>query len=222
MNILIVDDHPLIREGLGNVLAELDHAVRIHEADDAAPALAAAGSLDDLALILLDLGLPGANGMTLLADMRARRPEVPVVVLSANDDRAVVQEAIDLGAMAFISKRSTTKVLVNALRLVLAGGVYVPPHTLGTAAAPPATVEGPTCASLGMTPRQSEVLALLVQGKPNKLICRELDMSEGTVKTHITAILRALNVSNRTQAVFALARLGVHLPLLQVASAKPA
>lgn len=223
MNILIVDDHPLIREGLANVLAELDGTVQVHEADDVAPAVAAAAAHNDLALILLDLGLPGANGMSLLADMRARRPDVPVVVLSANDDRAVVQEAIELGAMGFISKRSSTKVLVSALRLVLAGGVYVPPQALGASpAAPPAAAEGASCASLGLTPRQIEVLALLVQGKPNKIICRDLDMSEGTAKTHITAILRTLGVSNRTQAVFTLARLGARLPLLQVTSEKPA
>jgi len=224
MNILIVDDHPLIREGLGNVLAELDRGVRIHEADDAAPALAAAESCDDLALILLDLALPGAEGMSLLAEMRAKRPDVPVVVLSANDDRTVVQDAIELGAMAFISKRSPTKVLVNALRLVLAGGVYVPPQALGTSAAQARQADGAGSAAeaLGLTPRQLEVLALLIQGKPNKIICRDLDMSEGTAKTHITAILRALNVSNRTQAVFTLARLNVRLPQLQAASGKPA
>lgn len=233
MKILIVDDHPLIREGLANVLAELDPAAAIAQAEDAAAARAAVTADHAITLVLLDLFLPGAEGLSLLTEVRAARPELPVVVLSAHDERDQVLAAIDAGAMGFISKRSHTQVLVNALRLVLAGGVYLPPQVLsavtdapvrpvggraaGAAAGGPRTV---TPAEIGLTERQADVLALLVQGKPNKLICRELDLAEGTVKTHITAILRALNVTNRTQALFALSRLGVQLapPLAQRAA----
>lgn len=223
MKLLIVDDHPLIREGLANVLRELDSQLEVLEAESAEEALAALARPATVALVLLDLTLPGAQGMSLLEQMRAEHAAIPVVVLSANDDRAVVLGAIDAGAMGFISKRSPTQVLVNALRLVLAGGVYVPPQALdgGIAKAPeaaprPSAGKSPrTPLDLGLTGRQADVLALLVQGKPNKAICRELDLAEGTVKTHITAILRALGVTNRTQALFALSRLGIQLvPLI--------
>jgi DNA-binding NarL/FixJ family response regulator len=236
MNILIVDDHPLIREGLANVLAELDSGARVFEAASADEAVAAFAQHAPLSLVLLDLGLPGAQGMSLLEQLRGTRPDVPVVVLSANDQRDVVLAAIDAGAMGFISKRSPTPVLVNALRLVLAGGVYVPPQVIGptavtdavpaanaSAAPVAAAARGPaelrtprTLAELGLTDRQAEVLALIVQGKPNKLICRDLDLAEGTVKTHISAILRALDVANRTQAVFKLSKLGIQLPALAI------
>jgi DNA-binding NarL/FixJ family response regulator len=159
--------------------------------------------------------------MNLLRQIREIRPSVPVVVVSANDDRSVVLEAIDAGAMGFISKRSSSNVLVSGVRLVLAGGICIPAHAhLATYERPSAADPEPASpvlnrrqAELGITARQAEVLALLVQGKPTKFICRELDLSVGTVKTHIAAIFRALNVSNRTQAVFALSKIGVQLPM---------
>lgn len=227
MKVLIIDDHPLVREALAGVVAELDRDALTIQADCAEAAMAALGEHEDLTLCLLDLSLPDADGMSLLARIRGERPEVPVVVLSAHDQRATVLAAIDCGAMGFISKRSATTVLVEALRLVLVGGVYLPPELLRGEAAPtvvpqPRTVAADPLAraaeSLALTKRQIEVLALLVQGKPNKLICRELNLAEGTVKTHAAAIFRALGVSNRTQAVFALGRLGVQLPFAPVAS----
>lgn len=226
MKILIVDDHPLIVQGLKVALHDIDPSVVAESAGSAEQALAALDDSPALALILLDLGVPGAEGLDLLTRVRDKRPEVPVVVLSANDEREVVLSSLDAGAMGFISKRSATPVLVSALQLVLSGGVYIPPQVL--AAVPPtprpsAPLSGATPAApgagrrvtpgdLGLTDRQAEVLALLVEGKPNKIICRELNVSEGTVKTHVSAILRALNVGNRTQVLFALSRLGVQLP----------
>jgi DNA-binding NarL/FixJ family response regulator len=223
MKFLIVDDHPLIREGLSHVLLELDQNCVVVEAESADAAIAAALEHHDLSLILLDLSLPGADRLTLLKALRERREDVPVVVLSATDDPATIRDAIDIGAMGFISKRSATKIIVNALRLVLVGGVYVPPQSL-RAIEPPEPPHGADGAELdaassaavfkriGITPRQTEVLALLVQGKPTKVICRELGLAEGTVKTHIASILHALNVANRTQAMFMLSRIGVKLP----------
>ncbi|MGH8799786.1 MAG: response regulator transcription factor, partial [Casimicrobiaceae bacterium] len=126
-------------------------------------------------------------------------------------DRATVERALDLGAMGFIPKTANTRVLIDALRLVLSGGVYVPAELPGTAAARPRAAA--RAQDLGLTVRQSDVLRLLVQGKPNKLICRDLRLSEGTVKVHVSAILRALNVHNRTQVVIELARRGVRLDL---------
>jgi DNA-binding NarL/FixJ family response regulator len=223
MRVLIDDDHPLIREGLSRVLLELDARAEVVEAEDATGALAAAERCDDLFLILLDLAVPGAQRLSLLHALRERREEVPVVVLSGTDDAAIVKEALDAGAMGFISKRSNASLVVNALRLVLDGGVYVPPQALATLAPAPLPAqrdEGTPEASddtrvlkrLGMTPRQAEVLGLLVQGKPTKAIAKELDLAENTVKTHIASILRLLNCTNRTQALFVLSRLGVRLP----------
>ena len=222
MNILVVDDHAMIREGLRHVLQEIDRNAEVVEADCAEATLEALKVHGDgLTLILLDLGLPDSDGMNLLRQIRLARPGVPVVVLSANDSRPVVFEAIDAGAMGFISKRSPSNVLVNSVRLVLAGGICIPAHAQITAqerpgaATPDPGYRAPfrTPSELGITARQADVLALLVQGKPTKLICRELDLSVGTVKTHITAILRALNASNRTQALFELNRIGMQLPL---------
>jgi DNA-binding NarL/FixJ family response regulator len=140
---------------------------------------------------------------------------VPVVVLSATEDRDTVLRAINDGAMGFIPKTSRTEVLIAALRLVFSGGVYLPPSVFAAAAhgvaepRPAASVRSPREA--GLTERQAQVLALLVQGKSNKLICRALDLAEGTVKIHVTAILRALNVSNRTEALVAVSRMGLRL-----------
>lgn len=226
VNVLIVDDHPLIREGLANVLRELDSELHVLEAESGEEAMTILRQPAQLTLMLLDLMLPGASGMSLLRQVRAERPDVPVVVLSASDGPHTVRQAIDCGAMGFISKRSATPILVSALRLVLAGAVYIPPQALAAedtaeaapAAPPPMRASAPaggrsmTMADLGLTGRQSDVLTLLVQGKPNKMICRELGLAEGTVKTHIAAILRALNVSSRTQAVFVLSKLGIQLP----------
>lgn len=222
MKVLIVDDHPLIREALANVLAELGQQVVVLQAESLKGALGELAAHPDTTLILLDLTLPDAEGTSVLEQVRQAHPDVPVVVLSATDNRATVLAAIDGGAMGFISKRSSSPVLVNALRLVLAGEVYIPPEVLraetlprpvaGTAVAGAGTRR--TAEELGLTPRQMDVLTLLVQGKPNKVICRELGLAEGTVKTHTAAIFRALGVSNRTQAVFAVSRLGIQLPFV--------
>ena len=215
MKILVVDDHPLILEALKQVLRDLQPEIEVAEARDAVQALEEADAHPDLSLVLLDLTLPKTHGLELLAELRSRRPEVPVVVLSATEDRETVLRAINDGAMGFIPKTSRTEVLIAALRLVFSGGVYLPPSVFaGTAHAvseprPAATARSPREA--GLTERQSQVLALLVQGKSNKLICRALDLAEGTVKIHVTAILRALNVSNRTEALVAVSRMGLRL-----------
>lgn len=215
MKILIVDDHPLIREAMRSVLGTLDDKLEVVEAGDCADALAAVARHPDLGLILLDIQLPGMSGLDALASFREQYPAIPVVVISASENREDVMRSIDGGAMGFIPKSQASRVMMNALRLVLAGGVYLPVEFLGmpaTAAAPtPATGVTRAPADFGLTGRQSDVLSLLVQGKPNKIICRELGLAEGTVKIHVTAILKALGVTNRTQAVIAVSRLGMKL-----------
>ena len=223
MKILIVDDHPLIREALRHVLAVLDAKFQLIEAQNFAEALAAAAAHPDLDLILLDLGLPDIDGIAALTELRNQHPHAPVVVLSASEQPATVMRALDAGAMGFVPKTTSSHLLVNALRLVLSGGVYLPAEILRQhQGAPESALQLAAAASrggkmltpqeIGLTARQSEVLGLLVQGKPNKLICRDLGLAEGTVKIHVTAILKALNVVNRTQAVIAVGKLGLQLP----------
>lgn len=217
MRILLVDDHPLIREGLCNVLRELDSALQIFEAENAEEAVALLEGEQDIDLVLLDLVLPGTQGMNLLATVRGLRPDVPVVVVSGHDAPQTVRSAIDSGAMGFISKSAPAQLIVSALRLVLAGGVYLPPQVLAkdrpSSSAPGEVIQPQmTLADLGLTGRQTDVLGLIVQGKRTKTICHELGLAEGTVKTHVAGILRALDVSSRTQAVFKLSRMGVTFP----------
>ena len=209
MKILVIDDQPLIQEALKHVLTELDASLELIQAEDASSAHAALSRTSNVDLLVLDLALPGCDGFDLLADLRRDWPDIPVLVLSATYDRATVELALDLGAMGFIPKTANAQLLLAALRLVLAGGVYVPTDNGGFDDLRPRPIAKPS--ELGLTLRQADVLKLLVQGKPNKLICRDLRLSEGTVKVHVSAILRALNVHTRTQVVIELARRGVRL-----------
>lgn len=218
MKILVVDDHALIREALREVLKQLDAAIEVLEAANCEDALALLDSHPDLALVLLDILLPGRSGLDALSEFRSRNPAVPVVVLSGSEMPGDVMRAIDGGAMGFIPKSQPSRVMIGALRLVLAGGAYLPAEILSQITPQPggsrpaaASASVRTSADLGLTGRQTEVLALLVQGKPNKIICRELGLAEGTVKIHISAILKALGVANRTQAVIAVSRMGLRL-----------
>jgi DNA-binding NarL/FixJ family response regulator len=220
MKILVVDDHSLIREALRGALKELGDNVAILEASDGRQAFALAEQHADLDLILLDLGLPDCDGFGLLAELRKRYPAVSVVVLSAQDQRGDVVRALDLGALGFIPKNASREIMLSALQLVCSGGVYIPPQILlhEQSAPPPSKPNGHTSlsaaspADIGLTGRQTEVLALMMRGKSNKAIGRALDLAEPTVKNHVTAILKALDVTNRTEAVIAVGDLGWQLP----------
>jgi DNA-binding NarL/FixJ family response regulator len=221
VKILVVDDHPLILEALRLVLAQLEIRIEVFDAASAEAGRRLIDEHPDASLALLDLTLPGADGFELLADFRAAHPAVPVVVLSASERHVDVLRALDMGAMGYIPKRSANSVMLQALRLVLSGGIYVPAAAIsadpGSVRPPPAAAPArarTTARELGLTDRQSEVLGCILQGLPNKLICRRLDLAEGTVKIHVAAILRALNVHNRTQAVIEASRLGVTLDRL--------
>jgi DNA-binding NarL/FixJ family response regulator len=211
MKFLLIDDHVLIREALRSVLKELRHDATVLEAANCYQGARLAEEHSDLELILLDLNLPDGDGFQLLANLRERYPAVSIIVLSASNDRDDVMRALDLGAVGFIPKSTQRTVMLSALQLVLSGGIYIPPEILarGEPLRPPRT-EGARVspADLGLTQRQVEVLALMMQGKSNKAICRVLHLSESTVKNHVAAILKALNVTNRTEAVMAVVEHG--------------
>ena len=215
MKILVVDDHALICEALRCVLTEVVHAPIILEASDRRQATRLIEEHADLRLILLDLNLPDSDGCAFLTELRKRHAPISLIVLSGFHDRDNIIRALDLGALGFIPKSSPREVMVNALRLVLSGGVYVPPEALGPV---PATEDKPppersvSPADLRLTGRQMEVVALMMRGKSNKAISRILDVAEPTVKHHVTAILKALKVTNRTEAVLTVGALNWKLP----------
>jgi DNA-binding NarL/FixJ family response regulator len=218
VKVLVVDDHALIRDALRGVLKELKEDASVVEAADSRQALRLTDENPDVGLILLDLNLPDRSGFDVLAELRGHYPAVSVVVLSAQSDRGSVARALDLGATGFIPKSASREVMLSALRLVFSGGVYIPPEILGSKE-PPSARRGQGAAGArpgsprdhGLTERQVEILALMMQGKSNKAICRSLDLAEPTVKNHVTAILKALKVTNRTEAVIAVGALGWEL-----------
>ena len=205
MKILLADDHALFREGTRYLLRQLDEAVQVLEADSCRAAIAHAHAHDDIDLALLDLHMPGMDGIDCVVQFQHAHPAVPVVVLSGSESRLSVQAVLDVGALGYIPKSSSSQVMLSAIRLILSGGVYLPPLLLnqetllvdGVADAPP-----PCC----LTERQMDVLRLLAAGKPNKLIARELGLGEGTIKVHLAGIFRAFAVNNRTEAVMAAQR----------------
>ncbi|MDH4174168.1 MAG: response regulator transcription factor, partial [Betaproteobacteria bacterium] len=198
-------DHALFREGMRHVLLRLGEGVEVIEAGSFDQLMSAVGANPDLALVLLDLHMPGPGKFAALDALAERHSALPVVVLSGSEERADMQRALDGGAMGFIQKAATAAVMLSALRLVLSGGVYVPPAMVQSRAAH----EGAAASGSPLTPRQIEVLMRVIEGKPNKIIASDLGLSEATVKAHVTAVFRALNVTNRTQAARAAGRLGI-------------
>ena len=220
MQILIVDDHALIRDAMRGLLKKLKRGATVLEASDSRQAMETIASHPDVSLVLLDLSLPDSDGFQVLMELRERYPAVAIVVLSGVQERAKVMKALDLGAVGYIPKSARREVMMSALNLIFAGGVYIPPEILArdelshSAAMPPRNdrpIVSPS--EVGLSDRQLEVLALLMQGKNNKIICRSLGLAEPTVKNHVTAILKALKVTNRTEAVIAVNELGWKLPV---------
>ena len=224
MRILIADDHRLIVEGVKLKLGELGPNTEFVVAMDMAELREAlhAPEAPSLALALIDLAMPGVQGNEHLAEVVERLPDVPVIVLSGSEDATLMKSLLAMGVQGFIPKAYSPEIMLSAVRLVLSGGVYVPPLLLqerGDGATPTpvnaasAAPQPPSPDSLEerlrklLTERQIDVLRLLSQGKPNKLIARDLGISEGTVKIHLAAIFRALNVRNRVEAVVASRRI---------------
>jgi DNA-binding NarL/FixJ family response regulator len=213
LKLLVVEDHALVREGLVQTLRQLEDEVQIFEAGDCDCAGRLLEQERDFDLVLLDLGLPGIDGLSCLGIIRQRYPAIPVVIVSAYDDAHTVNRALKAGASGFVPKAYSSERLIAALREVLEGRIFTPeqmmPINLG-ADLPHAPIGGKADPSeFGLTERQSEVLALMTRGKSNRDIAEQLGLSEGTVKIHITAIFKALGVASRTQALVAVARYGI-------------
>jgi DNA-binding NarL/FixJ family response regulator len=206
LKLLLVDDHALLREALALLLAATWPGVQVLQAGNLAQACTLADAHVDLRLVLLDLGLPDAQGLQSLQALHGRAPWARHVVLSAHDQPALVLQAIEAGAVGFIPKTADLRQMQGALQHVLDGGIYLPPGVSMQAMEAGGHPQG-------LTPRQCAVLGLLVDGHSNKTICRQLGLSASTVKTHLEAIFRQLGVRSRTQAVLAAARLELRLPI---------
>src|SRR5262245_39694714 len=217
---LVVDDHFLIREALRGFLKRLKSNATILEAVNGQQAMQVVAEHPDILLVLLELNLPDRDGFSVLSELRERYPAISVVVLSARQDQDSMRRTLHLGALGFIPKSGQREVMLSALDLVLAGGVYIPPEIL-LRELRPGTNPKLACTSstrlvrpsdLGLTDRQVDILGLMMKGKSNKAICRELDLALPTVKNHVTAILRAIKVTNRTEAVIAIGSMGLEWP----------
>jgi len=221
MNILVVDDHPLYRSGVVHTLQNTGMAVEVVECAALETAFRRIDDGLEVDLMILDLQMPGFQGVDSVRTVRARRPELPVLVLSGNEDPSIVRACIDLGACGFVPKSAPSDDFTAALSLVLSGGVYLPPTSLSVGT-PASRAQQDAWSRLGahLTDRQRQVLLGIVQGKPNKVIARDLGLSDTTVKSHVAHILDALVVSNRTEAVYALARAGLTMRDLETAPAR--
>lgn len=208
MNLLLVDDHALFREGLRALLANISPEVTVYEASSVVGAIDECG-ITPFRMVLLDLGLSESGGLHTLEQFRAGVPTVPVIVLSGDQDAALIRSAIELGAVGYIPKSHTAELMIAALRFVLAGGVYLPAGILEDERhSSAATLAAGNARFQLLSPRQEQVARLLLQGQSNKSIARELDLSEGTVKAHVSAIYQIIGVRNRVEAVTLAAKSG--------------
>ena len=212
--LLICDDHPPIRAAVTYIARELNKDINILEAGNGAEALALLKRHPDVELILLDLYMPGMSGLDLLTELKLAFPSLPVVVLSSDETRATVIDALERGATGYICKSSPTDLLAKFLEHALSGNIALPTAIVNEPNAEPANdAEHPPAArqepaEIGLSRRQMDVLACLLRGMSNKQICRELGLAEGTVKSHTVAVFRALNVVSRAQAVIEASRRG--------------
>ncbi|MHB8563181.1 MAG: response regulator transcription factor [Acidiferrobacteraceae bacterium] len=199
MKILIIDDHALVRDAMAQAMQQLEVGAEVLVAGDRDEALALIAAHSDLDLVVLDLSLPGVHGLSFLHEIRGSYPSIPVAILSGIDDPEMILRCLETGAVGYIQKSSSTLVILNALRMMLAGDVYIPSSM----------IEGgrirrvvPGTRRVALTDRHRQILSLVAAGHSNKEIARRLRLSEATIKAHLAAIFRILNVNNRTQAVF--------------------
>lgn len=210
--LLIADDHPLFREALRGVIGRVFPDAVIHEADQIAVLYDLVESCSNADLLLLDLDMPGSFGLGPLGHLRSHHPQLPIVIVSAHEDPLLIRRALDHGAMGFIPKSSDADTLGTALRHVMDGGTWLPDTADATiAGSRDALPREPAMAAnvRELTPQQFRVLQMVGAGLLNKQIAHELQVSEATIKAHMTAVMRKLRVSNRTQAVLIAGRLGL-------------
>lgn len=191
MKILVVDDHALFRDGLKHVLVALvdspNDELQIYEANTSEASIPVLKENPDIDLVLVDLNMPGQLGFVVLEYCRTYHSTIPIVVVSASNRKQDIQQAIDLGAMAYVPKDTTSKLMINILEIVMSGGLYFP------------QIVSDECKPF-FTSRQIQVLTLIVEGQSNKVIAANMEIAEATIKMHVTAIFKKLGVSNRTQA----------------------
>ncbi len=219
MKYLIVDDHALVAGALTLLLEDRDPEADVHTAATADAALELVDREGDADLLILDLSLPGVTGTELMEEIVRRQPMLKILVVSGLADQESIMRVLQLGAAGFVPKSLDTELLSSAIDFVLKGGVYIPSKLLtesqkdGFFTRTAARLKAPESAPPHLTDRQLDVLAQLAKGAPIKRICRELDLSEGTVKTHVAAIYRSFCASNRTEALIAARRAGFDIDL---------
>jgi len=215
LKLLVVEDHALVREGLVRLLGQIEEDVKVFDSADFESALAMLDSEGEFDLLLLDLALPGIDGFAGLDILRRRYPSMPVAVVSAFDDTPPITRVMNLGASGFIPKAFSGEALLSAVGEVLAGNIFRPngnnqqSSRMDDATPLPPYRINVQPEEVGLTSRQAQVLALMVRGLSNRDIAEQLDLSEGTVKIHVTAVFKALGVNSRTQALVAVARYGI-------------
>lgn len=219
MKILIADDHELFLKGLEMILSDYDSEWKIVSAKSYTEIFSILKEDKDFNLVLTDLAMPGSRWLDAIKSIHESLPDTPIIILSAVFDKEVVQKTIENGAAGYIPKTSSNAVIISAINLVLSGGVYIPPELLQSTnqnefdllkqveSLPPAQNVAEKVKIL--SPRQIDVIRLISKGKSNKQIAYELGLTEGTVKLHVTAILKLLNVYNRTGAVVEATKLGL-------------
>jgi DNA-binding NarL/FixJ family response regulator len=207
---VVADDHPMVRDALALSLSAAFPGARIELAGSLSETLSAVERQPDTDLVILDLDMPGMNGMSGLAQLRSSHPAIPVAILSAAKSPALMRQAVEMGAAGFIPKFTPSPEITDAIREILAGAVWLPEAARDHQLAPADSDLAQRAAQL--TPQQHRVLALMAEGKPNKVIAFEMQITEPTVKSHVTEILRRLGVQSRTQAVIVAQKLGVEPP----------
>ncbi|MFK7898525.1 MAG: response regulator [Myxococcota bacterium] len=213
MKVLIVDDHAVFRDGLKLLVSELPEQPEILEAANADEAHSVAKAHSDLDLVLMDLEMPGGGGMQGLQTFREHFPSVPVVICSASDSATDMRAALDAGSSGYLPKSMGSKELRAALGVVLAGSLYIPAALLDPKAEAEISASKRRRARADvLTTRQIDVLALIARGLTNREICGVLEISENTVKTHVKAVLEALEVTNRTEAAILARELDLRSP----------
>ncbi len=207
LKLLVVEDHALVREGMVRLLGQLEDEVTIVEAADGDAALAALDKEEDFDLVLMDLAMPNMDGFSALDIVRRRYPAIPVAVISAYDDLPTITRVINNGASGFIPKAYSGEAMLAALRDILDGQIFRPSGTsqakLDSVQTRPSVSGTVKPSEIGLTDRQAQVLALMIRGLSNREIAKQLDLSEGTVKIHATAIFKSLGVSSRAEAMVA-------------------